>query len=431
MCLCSAVAAFADHLNHDYDEEILMHLDLFHYSEEASVLGPSRFPRPTDLPGLVKSDSETIVPYLKPVHGKHRPDHDAVVAFAAEYPLSSYVSFIESLRSTGFEGDVVLAISPLDMRKSDVWEYLSEPGNNIILYAPTLVCYNAENEAVESAKGGSRTCLCDGLYARQTTSITGQEQLESLVDPRPPRTVQTLRYEIYWLMCLSLSPHSWILLVDARDTYFQSDPFLSVPRATDGSKQSGVLYFFGENVEATRLGRSTSNRKWLQAAYGEYVTNLLADKPTVCSGATMGESIALETYIRAMVAESDSTGTVLAGADQGFHNYLHYSHKFKNTDTIHSIVVFDQGQGIVNNMGALRTKPLEEWGNGKILRTVINKHETNAKKKTAYTVLNWDGTVSPVVHQFDRHKQLSEYFFKTKGGEFMGEWLKRKEKVKR
>jgi hypothetical protein len=425
--LCSVVAAAAavveknEVLNHDYDEEILKHLELFHYSEEAAVLGPSSFPRPTDLKAL---DGD-IVPYLKPVHGKHRPDQDAVVAFAAEYPLSSYLSFIESLRATGFEGDIVLAISPLDMRKDDVWEYLSEPDNHIVLYAPLLVCYNAENEAVESAKGGSRTCLNDGLYARKTA--TGK--LEPLVDPRPPRTVQTLRYEIYWLMCLSMSPHSWILLVDARDTYFQSNPFATVPRATDSSEASGVLYFFGENVEATRLGKSKSNSKWLQAAYGEYVSNLLADKPTVCSGATMGESVALETYIRAMVAESDYTGTVLAGADQGFHNFLHYSHKFKNTETIHSIVVFDQGQGIVNNMGALRTKPLEEWGNGKILKSIVNEEETNPRKKTAYTVLNWDGAVSPVVHQFDRHKQLSEYFFKIKGGEFMDKWHQRKKKT--
>ena len=70
----------------------------------------------------------------------------------------------------------------------------------------------------------------------------------------------------------------------------------------------------------------------------------------------MGEQIALETYIRAMVAESDNTGVVLAGADQGFHNFLHYSHKFKYTEAIHSVVVFDQGQGIVNNLGALRSK---------------------------------------------------------------------------
>lgn len=302
-----------------------------------------------------------------------------------------------------------------------MWDYLTEPDNHIVIYTPVLTCYNAEREVVDSAKGGSRTCIADNLYGRKHAdgSIT------PIPDPRSPRTVQTLRYEVYWLMCLGMSPHSWILLVDARDTVFQDNPFTSVPRATDPSESTGVLYFFGENVEATRLGISKQNRKWLQAAYGDRVASLLADKPTVCSGATMGEQVALEMYIRAMVAESDSTKVVLVGADQGFHNYLYYSHKLKNAESIHSIVVFDQGEGIVNNMGALRTKELDEWGNGKLVRTEIVPGETNPKKKHRYTVLNWDGTIAPVVHQYDRHKSLSEFFYKVKGNEYAERYRKR------
>jgi hypothetical protein len=82
-----------------------------------------------------------------------------------------------------------------------------------------------------------------------------------------------------------------------------------------------------------------------------------------------------------------------------FYNVLfliakYHSHKLSNADRIHDIVVFDQGTGIVNNMGAMRTAELEEWGNGKMVR--------ESGKLTH--VLNWDGAVSPVVHQFDRHK---------------------------
>jgi len=290
-----------DGLNHDYDAEIIKHLGLFHYSEDVQVLGPTSFPRPTD--NLPHVEGE-IVPYLKPVHGKHRPDKDAVIAFAAEYVLSNYIVFIESLREAGFDGDIVLAISPLDQRKEEVWTYLTEPGNNIVLYAPVLVCYNAEQEEVESAKGGIRTCNSDNLYARKMPN----GDLEPIPDPRSPRTVQTLRYEVYWLMSLGISPHSWILLVDARDTVFQLDPFEHVPRETDPSGKSGLLYFFGEAPEATRLGKSKQNFKWLSVAYGDKIATLLADKPTICSGATLGEQIALETYMRAMVAESDHTG---------------------------------------------------------------------------------------------------------------------------
>ena len=100
-------------------------------------------------------------------------------------------------------------------------------------------------------------------------------------------------------MSLGIAPQSWILLVDARDSVFQRDPFEHVPRASDHSGASGLLYFFGEATEATRLGTSMKNFKWLSAAYGDFVARQLADKPTICSGATMGEQIALETYIRA------------------------------------------------------------------------------------------------------------------------------------
>ena len=84
----------------------------------------------------------------------------------------------------------------------------------------------------------------------------------------------------------------------------------------------------------------------------------LEDKPTICSGSTMGEQVAIETYLRAMVNESDETGTKLMGADQGFHNYLYYSNKLANANSIKSITVFDQGFAIINNLGAMRTKEL-------------------------------------------------------------------------
>lgn len=72
----------------------------------------------------------------------------------------------------------------------------------------------------------------------------------------------------------------------------------------------------------------------------------------------MGEQIALETYLRAMVSESDETQVKLMGADQGFHNYLHYSNKLANAETIGNVTVFGQGLGTMNNLGAMRTKPL-------------------------------------------------------------------------
>lgn len=106
----SIILAVTAAVDHSYDSKMAEHLELFHHHPEVEVIGPSRFPKPTEY-----SDEE-IVPFLKPYHGTHRPDQDAVVAYAAEYPLSNYITFIESLRDSGFAGDVVLAVSPLDVR---------------------------------------------------------------------------------------------------------------------------------------------------------------------------------------------------------------------------------------------------------------------------------------------------------------------------
>lgn len=267
---------------------------------------------------------------------------------------------------------------------------------HVVIYAPEPVCYTQERAHVDSSKGGMRTCQFHNLYG---TKSNDDGSIVGVPDPRSDRTVANIRYELYWLMAIHYAPHSWLMLVDARDTVFQVNPFAHVPRrqsqsatGNEGSLSSttsstnvvepGLLYFFGENRDATRIGLSKQNNKWIRTAYGDVVGDAVSDRPTICSGATLGEQVALETYLRAMVTEADETGTVLMGSDQGFHNRLYYSGKLTNAKNIKSITVYDQGTGIVNNMGALRTKPLDKWGNGHIV-------EQNGKD---YKVLNWDGS---------------------------------------
>ncbi|KAL3922311.1 MAG: hypothetical protein SGILL_002275, partial [Bacillariaceae sp.] len=156
------------------------------------------------------------------------------------------------------------------------------------------------------------------------------------------------------------------------------------------------------------------------------------DKPTICSGSTMGEQVAVEGYLRAMVIESDETKTVKMGADQGFHNRLYYSNKLASAVAIREIIVQDQGFGIINNLGALRIKPLNEWFNGKLLQVVRPEGSKGEGDDdiTAMNVRNWDGTLSPVVHQFDRHKELSHWYFKRKRKELHDQWSKQKQSLK-
>jgi len=399
---------------HDFVKEALKaHLPLFDMARFTTI-GPSVFPKPSDKAKKFLQDGESksnITIHLQPSFGRHRPEQDAVMVFAAEYGLGSYILFLTTLRLTGYSGDVVMAISQLDYKDDEVRKYLQHDPN-VIVYVVDYTCFNAEGQEVESAKGGIRVCQCPDLYGFQQKDGS----IKPFPDPRAPRTVPTTRYELYWIWAQQYNQHSWLLLIDGRDTIFQSNPFLTVPR-DDQNSPDGVLFFFGENVEATRLGKSPKNKRWLTSAYGPIVAETLFDKPTICSGASMGEQVAVDMYLRAMVGEFDETGTVLMGADQGFHNYLYYSQKLQNANAIRQILVQDQGTGLVNNLGALRTKELHEWGNGKIVTTEV--------KSRKYTVLNWDGVPSPVVHQFDRHKDLSKYWYKEKTRQYTSEWKKK------
>lgn len=195
-----------------------------------TTVGPSVFPKPSALLG------EDARPSLQPTFGQHRPEADTVFVFAAEYGLSTYLCFVESLRRTGYTGDIVFAVSVLDVAAKGVKEYLTT-ADNLITYVLELNCFNAENEATSSSKGGMRVCQLHHLYADKAG--------KPLDDPREARTIATTRYELYWLWSLHYKPNVWMLLLDARDSYFQTNPFDTVPRDTDPNKKSGALHFFG------------------------------------------------------------------------------------------------------------------------------------------------------------------------------------------
>ena len=248
------------------------HLALFQLSDY-TVLGPTHFPEPTrivqqhlqdQLHHLRNHPTVEVAPLLQPVLGTHRADQDAVFVFASEYDLAVYQGFILSLRKTGFRGDIVLAVSPLDMadpaattqpptpRQQKLHAFFaSDP--HVIIYVVPFVCYNAEGQSTDSAKGGMRVCHCHVLYGSRNITQANPEknvkysatEWQPLMDVRASRPVATTRYELYWIWSRQYQPHTWQMLVDARDTYFQSDPFAAVPREPELDRDSGVLFFFG------------------------------------------------------------------------------------------------------------------------------------------------------------------------------------------
>ncbi len=89
---------------------------------------------------------------------------------------------------------------------------------------------------------------------------------------------------------------------------------------------------------------------------------------------------------------TDNTECLTPGMDQGFHNWILYSGQL---DKFMNVKVYQQGEGPVNTVGALIGHhslfnfTYEDWG-------VLKGQSPN---KYFY---NWNGEISPVVHQYDR-----------------------------
>mmetsp|Transcript_28365 Transcript_28365/g.59908 ORF Transcript_28365/g.59908 Transcript_28365/m.59908 type:complete len:662 (-) Transcript_28365:193-2178(-) len=360
--------------------------------------GTEQWPSPAE-----KAGADTTI-LLKPAFGSHHPSSDAILVFAEGYDLPIYLAFVESLVNTGYSGDLVFSISNEEKLKPDVKQYLQSKnsdsgGVNIVAYEVDWSCFKQSGEVASGSGEGINHCKMNNAF--------GDALGNPIADPRSQRPVATARYELYWMWSLRYSRESWLMLIDARDVWFQKPPF---DELTARGKVSGELHLFGENAEVVNIGSSNFNRRWLIQAYGEKAVSPFFKEPVICSGSTIGNQDAIETYLRAMVAQYDATLCKSKGCDQGFHNYLYYSGQLGSADEgnegISNVIVHEQGKGIINNLGALRTKPLKEWG------------LYDAEKEL---VLNWDGSISAVAHQYDRDKEVN-IMVKAKKRHFNQQW---------
>jgi hypothetical protein len=106
--------------------------ELFEIAHEIEVVAPSQFPKPTWL----LHDPDVVV-VAEPTIGKHRPDKDVVMAYAEGYALPYYMCFIETLRATGFDGDIVMAIADYSLLESNVLDYLKTQ-EHVVIYIHRL-----------------------------------------------------------------------------------------------------------------------------------------------------------------------------------------------------------------------------------------------------------------------------------------------------
>ncbi|GAB3296451.1 hypothetical protein [Hymenobacter tenuis] len=264
-----------------------------------------------------------------------------VIGLASKYKYSDLLPFVESLRETGYDGDLVWFVSKLD---NECLVKLRQDGVICITYEETYPYFKEVN-------------LIKAL----------PEQSDQLFSPN------SLRF-IFYKVFMSLYGHLYerILHADTRDVYFQEDIF-SKPW------QDGVYCFLEDRSETIKSQKY--NALWIKAGFGEDVLNEIGDNPISCCGVVYGTAQYFIKYVDVMVQLIISIPPQTGVLEQGIHNYLLYKSKIKN-----SIIVNDD-EGEVSTLTTF--KP-------------FNNISFDTKKR----ILNVDGQVVSIIHQYDRHLRL-------------------------
>jgi len=381
---------FTELVDKDTNQEICGRTNIIRNNDISNAELPIYYPPPLP-PDVINNNSTSSVFRIahKPLYGEHRCDKNVVMTFAHGYQLPELIHFTTSLWKTGYNGDLVIGVGTnLTEETRSYLEYHAKNQPGLVVYEIPLSCQR------------KNSCQLMNLLEQTNTTKTKRSTVWTLVlDDRPFRRVSVVRYEYYWAWTNRYSSESLVFLTDARDVYFQRDPMLRPSKTPFGN--NGTLMFF---QEASKIGESRANSKWIEKTYSSKVRKELEEKMVICSGTTLGSQPAIEIYARAIVHEFDQTKCLRCANkhDQCFHNYLIHQNRLvgANGGGISNVVVHAQGEGgIVNTVGLVFKnhggKSLEELGLVKVETQEILENDRQ--------------TVSAVVHMYDRDVSMKDW----------------------
>ena len=311
-----------------------------------------------------------------------RSSRNALVLGAIRgYEWPQLEPFVHSLIDVGFEGDTVLFAARTPTQTVST---LRDHGITVIPYREFSLPMGYRNLRPEHVHlfSWARSRLCRELLKRKPSLLNSRKLLQAIA---PLYGVWSGRYLLYLDYLLSLSPSrlpDLVLLTDIRDVVFQQDPSLLATELSSG------LTVSLEDPSMT-IGSCPENSEWINATYSQSILHSLHDLPISCAGVTFGSCPAVIDYLRGMVEQLLTVRRADHGTDQAVHNYL------LRSGTLPPFREFANGEGPVLTLGTVSMFELDKDG----------------------AVLNNDGSLPTVVHQYDRHPSLArEHLFKKSSG---------------
>jgi hypothetical protein len=295
--------------------------------------------------------------------------NDLVLAPAQDYDWENVGPFVESLRRTGFRGEIRL-FGP-GMSDAAVRRLRAE---SVEVSRPFRIRVKA---------GGSLF----HPYNPKTTRVRWHVQpfYRDLVRAASwlwPDRRAARRWLTGAISILDVARHFWyfaylsehasryrnVMLSDVRDVLFLGNPF-------DFEIGDHVNCFLEH--ETYRLRDQVNNRGWLVGGFGQSALDELGDRPISCAGVTIGTSSAVLGYLATTTRQLVELRRQFNGMDQGVHNYL--LHK-----------------GLVPDARLLGNE------DGPVLTVGLMEHEE------AEELVRRRAHEAKVVHQYDRHPGLAD-----------------------
>jgi hypothetical protein len=169
--------------------------------------------------------------------------------------------------------------------------------------------------------------------------------------------------------------YKYVFICDARDVVFQRNIFDHVNRYEEG------LFAFQETTKMI-IKNCVYNSKWIRDCYGKAELDRIGNHSIICAGTILGSWRAMIDYLS--IVEQITRNRYQQCNDQGIHNHIVHIDGVNNT----KIHIIPHESGFIGTLGYAATYSRNQFG----------------------LILNENGQVYAVLHQFDRSKPVNDQF---------------------
>jgi hypothetical protein len=287
-----------------------------------------------------------------------------ILGAAAGYEAGKIRLFLQSLAQVGFKGRLVLFVYSGQM--AAVQALVRERASSLDV---ELVRIRGIREHAKFV----RSCY-KRLFALAPAESFPKLKRFMLRFQGMPHVTRYFHYDDY---LARHAGYTHVLLSDVRDVVFQQDPF----------RDLGAGLHLGMESPALTIATEPFDRDWMLDAYGEAMLQRIGDRQVSCSGVTLGDTASMKTYIAQVLQETmrlPFSKMKTRIYDQAFHNKLLHCGELGATELCQPL------QSLIATVGCLNASQFSLSRDGQLL--------------------NEDGRVAPIVHQYDRHPVLVTAF---------------------